>query len=102
MSKPAAPHLVRALVDFYEGGRLLYKKDNIYPLSERLELLKGRGEAEDCEPQKPATTAKQPKAVKQPKGADEQSAAVAGSPPGETDSAGPAEQPPGTGDAPTV
>ncbi len=102
MSKPAAPQLVRALVDFYEGGRLLYKKDNIYPLSERLELLKGRGEAEDCEPQKPATTAKPAKAVKQSKSADDQSAAAPEVAPVGVDSASPAEQPSAIDDAPTV
>lgn len=47
MSKPAAPQLVRALVDFYQGGQLLYKKDNVYPLDDRLQLMKARGDAQD-------------------------------------------------------
>ena len=57
MSKPAAPQLVRALVDFYQGGQLLYKKDNVYPLDDRLQLLKARGEAQDCTPPAPAKAA---------------------------------------------
>lgn len=57
MSKPAAPQLVRALVDFYQGGQLLYKKDNLYPLDDRLQLLTARGEAQDYTPPAPVKAA---------------------------------------------
>lgn len=57
MSKPAAPQLVRVLVDFYQGGQLLYKKDNVYPLDDRLQLLTARGEAQDYTPPAPAKAA---------------------------------------------
>lgn len=57
MSKSAAPQLVRVLVDFYQGGQLLYKKDNVYPLDDRLQLLTARGEAQEYTPPAPAKAA---------------------------------------------
>lgn len=40
------PKLLRALVDFYQGGVKVYAAGNVYPESDALLLLKGRGEAE--------------------------------------------------------
>lgn len=63
MSKEATPKLTRALVDYFEGGRLLYARGNVYPLDERLELLKARGEAEDYKPVKPVGIVKAQKSA---------------------------------------
>ncbi|CAN7522552.1 hypothetical protein LJR074_003677 [Acidovorax sp. LjRoot74] len=40
------PKLVRALVDFYQGGTKVYAAGNLYPESDALLLMKARGEAE--------------------------------------------------------
>lgn len=58
MSKEATPQLMRALVDFYQGGRLLYAAGNLYPSDDRLQLLKARGEAEEYKQVKPAEQVK--------------------------------------------
>lgn len=63
MSKEATPQLTRALVDYFEGGRLLYARGNVYPLDERLKLLKARGEAEDYKPVKPVGIVKSQKSA---------------------------------------
>ncbi len=63
MSKEATPQLTRALVDYFEGGRLLYARGNVYPLDERLELLKARGEAENYKPVKPVGIVKAQKSA---------------------------------------
>lgn len=42
----AAPKLLRALVDFYQGGAKVYAAGNLYPESDALLLMKSRGEAE--------------------------------------------------------
>lgn len=52
------PKLLRALVDFYQGGTKVYAAGNVYPESDALLLMKARGEAEVPKP-----TAK-PKATK--------------------------------------
>lgn len=102
MGNASSPQLVRVLVDFYQGGRLLYKKDNLYPSDEHLQLLKARNEAEEYEPPKPATPAKQAKAVKPSKAADDESAAAADAAPTRTDSAESAEKPAAVDDASSV
>lgn len=63
MSKPASPQLVRPLVDFYQGGKLLYKSGSLYPSDTRLELLKLRGEAEDFKPVELPKTGKRSKSA---------------------------------------
>lgn len=40
------PKLLRALVDYYQGGVKIYAADNLYPESDALRLMKARGEAE--------------------------------------------------------
>ena len=40
------PKLLRALVDYYQGGVKIYAADNVYPESDALRLMKARGEAE--------------------------------------------------------
>ena len=40
------PKLLRALVDFYQGGVKVYAAGNVYPESDALLLMKARGEAE--------------------------------------------------------
>ena len=84
MSKPAAPQLVRVLVDFYQGGQLLYKKDNVYPLDDRLQLLTARGEAQAYVSEAPIKPAKGKAATAVPKAAEPESTAA---PTGETASA---------------
>lgn len=81
MSNPASPQLLRALVDFYQGGQLLYKKDNVYPADERLELMKARGEAQAYTPPvaAPAKAAQQAGKRARP-GAAESSGQSSGSP----------------------
>lgn len=81
MSNPASPQLLRALVDYYQGGRLLYKKDNVYPTDERLELMKARGEAQAYTPPTaaPAKAAQQTGKRARP-GAAESSGQSSGSP----------------------
>lgn len=63
MSKPASPQMVRSLVDFYQGGKLLYKSGLLYPSDTRLELLKLRGEAEDFKPVESPKTGKRSKSA---------------------------------------
>jgi hypothetical protein len=41
-----APKLLRALVDYYQGGAKVYAAGNVYPESDVLLLMKARGEAE--------------------------------------------------------
>lgn len=41
-----APKLLRALVDYYQGGAKVYAAGNVYPESDALLLMKARGEAE--------------------------------------------------------
>lgn len=53
----AAPKLMRALVDYYQGGAKIYAAGNLYPESDVLLLMKARGEAEVPKP------AKTPRAV---------------------------------------
>lgn len=40
------PKLLRALVDYYQGGAKVYAAGNVYPESDTLLLMKARGEAE--------------------------------------------------------
>lgn len=40
------PKLLRALVDFYQGGAKVYAAGNVYPESDTLLLMKSRGDAE--------------------------------------------------------
>lgn len=58
----AAPKLLRALVDFYQGGAKVYAAGNLYPESEALLLMKSRGEAEVP---KPAPESKAAKAARE-------------------------------------
>lgn len=51
------PKLLRALVDYYQGGAKLYTAGNLYLESDALLLMKARGEAEVPKP------AKTPRAV---------------------------------------
>lgn len=46
-----APKLLRALVDYYQGGAKVYAAGNVYPESDALLLMKARGEAEVLKPQ---------------------------------------------------
>lgn len=69
-----ASKFIRALVDYYQGGELVYKAGNTYPASDTLELLRGRGDAEDYKPE-----AKQGKTVRKAAagGADDKDDAAA-------------------------
>lgn len=44
------PDLVCCLVDFYRGGKVLYKAGNVYPADDNLRLLVARGDAEAYAP----------------------------------------------------
>jgi hypothetical protein len=48
----AAVKLIRALVDYYQSGVLVYKAGNTYPATDTLELLRARGDAELPKPAK--------------------------------------------------
>lgn len=56
------PKLLRALVDYFQGGAKIYAAGNVYPESDALLLMKARGEAEALQAEKaPKRTKATPK-----------------------------------------